>query len=138
MRADRTLVLADLVAMLAFVGVGIASHEEDLTVARVAATAAPLLGAWFSVAASTGLYRRDGLRPLVVTWLVAVPVAAVVRSVLRDGPWDERLVVFAAVALAFTALFVLAGRTVVRALRVRRGQEPSPSAPRGGSSDVTS
>jgi hypothetical protein len=66
-----------------------------------------------------------------------VPLAAVVRSALRGGPWDERLPIFAAVALAFTALFVLAGRALVTAL-ARRRQEPSPSEPRGRSSDRTS
>jgi len=33
----------------------------------------------------------------VPTWLVALPVGAVLRSVVRGGPWDERLVVFTGV-----------------------------------------
>jgi hypothetical protein len=97
----------------------------------------PLLTAWFVVAAVFGLYRSDAFRPLVGTWLVAIPGAAVARSVWRGGPWDARLALFAVVALAFTALFVLAGRALDGAI-ARWRQDPSPSEPRGRSSDVTS
>ena len=123
----RAFVISDTVALLAFVAIGTVNHGEDLTLLEVTATAAPLLVAWFVVALMTGLYRSEGWRPLVVTWVVAVPVAAALRSVLRAGPWDERLPVFAAVTLAFTGLFLLAGRGAVIAWRRARGQEPSPS-----------
>ena len=123
----RAFAIADAVALLAFVAIGTVNHGEDLTILEVAATAAPLLVSWFAVAIMTDLYRAEGWRPLVVTWAVSVPVAALLRSVLRAGPWDERLPVFALVALAFTALSVLAGRAAVGAWRRVRGQEPSPS-----------
>ena len=123
----RAFAISDAVALIVFVAIGTASHGEDLTVLEVTATAAPLLVTWFAVALLTGLYGSEGWRPLAITWLVSVPVAAVLRSVLRAGPWDERLAIFAAVALAFTALFVLVGRGAVMAWRRARGQEPSPS-----------
>ena len=123
----RPFAISDAVALLAFVAIGTVNHGEELTFLEVTATAAPLVVTWFAVATLTGLYRSQGWRALVVTWLVSVPVAAVLRSVLRAGPWDERLAVFVAVALAFTGLFVLAGRGAVMAWRRARGQEPSPS-----------
>ena len=123
----RPFAISDAVALLVFVAVGTVNHGEDLTILEVTATAAPLLVSWFAVAIMTGLYRAEGWRPLVVTWAISVPVAALLRSVLRAGPWDERLPVFALVALAFTALFVLAGRGGVIAWRRTRTQEPSPS-----------
>ena len=123
----RAFAISDAVALIVFVAIGTASHGDDLTILEVTATAAPLLVTWFAVAILTGLYRSDRWRPLVITWLVSVPVAAVLRSVLRAGPWDHRLPVFAAVALAFTALFVLLGRGAVLAWRRARAQEPSPS-----------
>jgi hypothetical protein len=129
MSQTRAFVVSDAVALLVFVAIGTANHGNDLTFLEIAATAAPLLGAWFAMSLATRLYRddADGWRRLALTWVVAVPVAALVRSFLRGGPWDERLPVFAAVALAFTALFVLAGRGAVLAWRRARRQEPSPS-----------
>jgi hypothetical protein len=125
----RAFVISDAVALLVFVAIGTANHGNDLTFLEVGATAAPLLVAWFAMSLATRLYREDtdGWRRLALTWVVAVPVAVLLRSVLRGGPWDERLPVFAAVALAFTALFVLAGRAAVLAWRRARRQEPSPS-----------
>ena len=129
MSPARVFAISDAVALLVFVAIGTANHGNDLTVLEVGATAAPLLVAWFAMALATRLYGEaaDGWRRLALTWVVAVPVAAVLRSVLRGGPWDERVAVFAAVALAFTALFVLAGRAAVLAWRRARRQEPSPS-----------
>jgi hypothetical protein len=129
MSAARAFATSDAAALIMFVAIGTANHGNDLTVLEIGATAAPLLVAWFAMSLATRLYRQDadGWRRLAVTWVVAVPVAVVLRSALRDGPWDERLAVFAAVALGFTALFVLAGRAAVLAWRRARRQEPSPS-----------
>jgi hypothetical protein len=129
MSAARAFAISDAAALIVFVAIGTANHGNDLTVLEIGATAAPLLVAWFAMSLATRLYRQDadGWRRLAVTWVVAVPVAVVLRSALRDGPWDERLAVFAAVALGFTALFVLAGRAAVLAWRRARRQEPSPS-----------
>jgi hypothetical protein len=129
MSAARAFAISDAAALIMFVAIGTANHGNDLTVLEIGATAAPLLVAWFGISLATRLYRQDadGWRRLAVTWVVAVPVAVVLRSALRDGPWDERLAVFAAVALGFTALFVLAGRAAVLAWRRARRQEPSPS-----------
>jgi Protein of unknown function (DUF3054) len=129
--------IADAVALLVFVAIGTANHDRALTLGELASTAVPLVGAWLGAALAFGLYRRGGIRTLALTWIVAVPAAAVLRSVWRGGPWDERLPIFAGVALVFTALFVLAARALV-ATTTSRPQEPSPSEPRGRSSDVTS
>lgn len=111
-RSRLPLVVADGIALLAFVLVGADRHSSG-TAANVARTAIPMLAAWFSVAALVGVYRRPGLRALVLTWLIAVPAGAVLRSLVRSGPWDERLLVFAGVALAFSALFLLAVRGLI-------------------------
>jgi hypothetical protein len=129
MSAARAFAISDAAALVVFVAIGTANHGNGLTILEIGATAGPLLAAWFATSVATRLYREDadGWRRLALTWAVAVPVAAVLRSVLRGGPWDERLPVFAAVALAFTALFVLSGRAAVVAWRRARRQEPSPS-----------
>jgi Protein of unknown function (DUF3054) len=137
MSDTRWTPIADAVALLVFVAIGTTNHDRALTLGELASTAVPLLAAWFAAALGFGLYRRGGMRTLSLTWIVAVPAAVVLRSIWRGGPWDERLPIFTGVALAFTALFVLAARTLVAATTSRR-QDPSPSEPRGRSSDVTS
>ena len=113
------LVVADGLALFAFVLIG-TDHHMSGTAANVARTASPLLAAWFVVAALVGAYRRPGPRSLALTWVVAVPAGAVLRSLVRGGPWDDRLLVFTGVALAFTALFLLAARGVVASIRWTR------------------
>lgn len=118
-RSRLPLVVADGIALIAFVLVGADRHSSG-TAANVARTAVPLIAAWFAVAVLVGAYRRPGLRSLLLTWLLAVPAAGVLRSLVRGGPWDERLLVFAGVALAFSALFLLAARGLVSvATRIR-------------------
>jgi hypothetical protein len=41
-------------------------------------------------------------------------VAGLVRTVLAGGPWNADVLAFLAVAMAFTLLFLLAGRAVAR------------------------
>jgi hypothetical protein len=133
----RLIAFVDGLALAAFVAVGTANHERAFSIGELASTAVPLIASWFATALAFGAYRRRDVRPLVWTWLVSVPVAAVLRSLWRGGPWDERLAVFASVALGFTALFVLAGRVGLGAV-IRARQAPSSSRPRGPSSGGTS
>lgn len=134
----RFLPAADAAALVLFVLIGTASHDDPFDVGHLAATLIPLLASWFGAASAFGAYRGRGVPALLGTWVVAVPLAALARSLLLGGPWDERLLIFAGVALAFTGLFVLAGRVVVMALGRTgargSGQLPSPS-PRVSSPD---
>ncbi len=106
----RAAAAVDLAALVAFVLVGAAEHGEGLALGALVRTGLPLLGAWVLVAAALGTYRRLGWVALVLTWLVAVPLGLVVRSAVRGGPWGRGLLVFGGVAMAFTLLFLLAGR----------------------------
>ena len=135
--SPRVAALVDGVGLLAFVVIGTADHGASLRSGEIARTAVPLLASWFAAAAAFALYRRPERWRLVASWAAAIPVAAVARSSVRGGPWDERLAIFAGVALGFTALFVLGARVLLGAV-IRRRQEPSPSARRDASSDVTS
>jgi hypothetical protein len=135
--SPRVAAIVDGAALLAFVVIGAADHGAALSPAEIAPTAIPLLVAWFAAAVAFRLYRRPEWWRLVATWAVAIPVAAMARSIVRIGPWDERLVIFAGVALGFTALFVLGGR-LLAVVATRGRQDPSPSARRDASSDVTS
>lgn len=67
-------------------------------------------GGPFAAAAVFGAYRRPGFRTLLTTWIVAVPVALVVRSLWVGSPSGLRLLTFLGTGLAFTLPFLLVGR----------------------------
>jgi len=115
-RSRLPLVAVDALALLAFVLVGVEHHTSG-TPANLARTGGALLLAWFALALLVGAYRRPGVGTLAATWALAIPAGAVLRSAIRGGPWDDRLLVFAGVALAFSALFLLAGRALIATAR---------------------
>lgn len=126
-RSAPVAAAVDAVALALFVLVGAAEHGEGLALGALVRTGLPLFGAWVLVASAVGTYRRLGLARLVLTWLVAVPLGLVVRSAVRGGPWGRGLIVFGGVAMAFTLLFLLAGRLgllAVTAWRSRRAAAP--------------
>lgn len=112
--------IADALALVVFVVAGMRSHHEGTLAAIFLRNAIPLLGAWFVVSAVFGTYRKAGLKVVMQTWVVAVPIGLVVRSLWVGSPQGGRIFVFVAVGLAFTLLFLLAGRAVV-ALVTGRG-----------------
>jgi hypothetical protein len=124
--------LADSLALVAFVLAGIRSHHEIGALDLFLRNAVPLVVMWFTVAAVSGSYRRPGLRTLLWTWIVAVPAALVVRSLWVGSPSGVRLLTFLGIGLAFTLLFLLAGRAAagfaIRWMRSRRGPERDPIA----------
>jgi len=109
-----TLAIGDAVALVIFVIIGLVNHEHGITLAGLARTALPLLGAWFAVAAIAGTYRRPGIRTLLVTWAVAVPVAVVIRAIILHRRAGESQVTFGIVALIVTLALLLAWRFVAK------------------------
>ena len=115
------LVAVDLLALVVFVVTGMRSHHEGTYATIFLRNAIPLLGSWAVFSAVLGAYRYPGLGSLFRTWIVAVPVALVVRSLWVGSPTGVgRFLTFLAVGLAFTLLFLLIGRGIV-ALVTGRG-----------------
>jgi hypothetical protein len=111
------LPVADALALTLFVAAGIAEHDEGANVVTLfLRNAVPLLASWFVVARLTGAYRRPGLRTLLLTWVIAVPSGLLLRTAWVGSPSGGELAVFLGIGLAFTLLFVLAGRLAARAL----------------------
>lgn len=106
--------LTDAVALLAFVAIGVATHEASA--GAFVRDALCILGGWFATALAVRLYARDGRVRLAVTWLVGISVGVWVRAaIVGHGPGA-----FYGVALGFSALFVLVARTLSRAAARRR------------------
>jgi hypothetical protein len=118
-RGTVRFVLADAVALLAFVAIGLRGHDGR-TVEGLLRNAVPLLGAWFLVAWAAHTYRRPGWRSLLKTWIVAVPIGLLVRTALVGSPRGPRILVFVGVGLAFTLLALVLARLLTR--WIRRGR----------------
>jgi hypothetical protein len=72
-----------------------------------------ILGGWFAVALAVRLYTRSGWPRLGMTWLAGVTLGVLVRAAIVGHLAAD----FWGVALAFTALLVLAARLVAPRLR---------------------
>lgn len=106
------MAVLDVLALLAFVVAGMRSHGEGAVAEHFLRNAVPLVVSWIAFAMVLGTYRRPGFATLWRTWLVAIPIALVVRSVWVGSPTGVDFLTFFAVAMAFTALFLLIGRGV--------------------------
>jgi hypothetical protein len=111
--------LADAAALIVFVLVGISGHRAG-TMEGFLRNAAPLLAVWFIIAWLAHTYRRPGWRSLIRNWIVAVPVGLLVRTLIVGSPKGVRILVFIAVGLAVTLVFLVLGRLLVRLLSRRR------------------
>ena len=119
--SPAVLAAIDALAIIAFVTVGLISHNHGLSAAGYARDALPILGAWFGAALLFGTYRIGGMRRLLATWAVAVPVGVLIRGIVLGRTLNADQFEFLAVALVFSLLFVLAFRGVVAAVLARKG-----------------
>jgi hypothetical protein len=113
-----TAVVADVVALLAFVTIGLLTHHGDLTWSGYARDAIPIAGCWLLAAGAFDLYKRPRPSAFVATWFVGVTAGIIVRAVVRLH-LDSGDGVFLLVALGFTLLFVVAARQAATHLTPR-------------------
>ena len=116
------LVLAagDAIALVLFAVIGLANHDEGITVAGIVRNAGPILAAFAVVAPFTGAYTKPGMRSLLLTWAIAVPIGVVIRAVALDRPADGSQVTFGIVTMIATLVLLLAWRGIaVAASRAR-------------------
>lgn len=118
--------VADAVALVAFVLIGVRSHTGAFPARDLVENLLPLVVSWACVAALVGTYRRTGLRTFLLTWVVAVPIGLLVRT-WWTGSFD-RFPAFLAVGMVFTLLFLVAGRSLAAlATADRSADAPGPS-----------
>ena len=136
-RARRTiLAIGDACALVAFVVLGLRSHDEGVTAAGLARTALPLLAGWFATAAAVRLYARGGIARFLVTWAVGVTAGVAARALILGRPADGSELTFWAVTLAVTLAVLLAWRLFARLLS-RYSPGTSPSRPSSRSTPPT-
>lgn len=114
------MAVVDVTALLLFVAAGLRSHGDGAAVSQFLRNAIPLAVCWLSVAQLLGTYRRPGSATLWRTWLVAVPLALVIRTAWVGSPTGVEFLQFLGVGMVFTGLFLLIGRGAV-ALFTGRG-----------------
>jgi hypothetical protein len=122
------LAAVDAAALVVFALVGAMRHGEGFDPGVLVRTGLPVLVAWFALSFVVGTYRHPGWATLALTWLVAIPIGLIARSTIRGGPWGSTLLRFGAVAMAFTALFLVVGRLLVLAVSAIRSRRTSASA----------
>ena len=112
--------LVDGVSLLVFTWVGVTVHRSALGASLVFYDVGPFLGVWFMLVPVTSVYRRPEWGSLLRHWLLAIPLAVLVRQVLLGRRLDGATLVFLVVALVFTGLFLAAGRLVAARFVVPR------------------
>jgi hypothetical protein len=115
----RRVAAWDAAALVVFVVVGVLTHGASAW--AFVRDLLCILGGWFAVALVLRLYVRGSWWRLAGTWLLGVSVGVLIRAaIVGHVAYD-----FWAVALAFTALFVLAARLILHVLhRHVRGLAP--------------
>jgi len=115
--------IADALAILVFVTIGLLSHHGDLSVAGYARDALPFLGCWFGAALAFRLYSRPGWWRLAATWAVGVPVAVLVRALGLGRHLGSKEGAFLVVSLVTVGVLVVAFRLLSsRVLRASPSQ----------------
>lgn len=114
--SGTVLAVADGLALLAFVAVGLRSHRLGAIAEIAARNAVPMAVKWILVSLVVATYRRRDLASLMITWAIAVPVALLGRTWWVGSPQGGRIFVFLVVGAVFTLLFLMGGRGVVWAL----------------------
>jgi hypothetical protein len=118
----RPLLLAggDLLALLVFALVGLASHDEGLTTTGLARTWLPIAGCYTLAALVVRAWTRPGIWRTACAWLLGVAGGVLVRALLLGRPLDGDQLQLLAVALAVTLVLLLAWRTAESLVRRRR------------------
>jgi Protein of unknown function (DUF3054) len=113
------LVVGDIIAFLLFAGAGHAQHQEATALSSLVATAAPFVVAWLVCAPWLGAFGRLGsaatthprhlLKRTAIAWIVAWPLALILRAFwMRAGIPP----VFDLIALVANAVLLLGWRGV--------------------------
>ncbi|TBH17255.1 DUF3054 domain-containing protein [Thermus thermamylovorans] len=112
------LFLLDLLALLLFAGAGLWSHGLPITLEGLARNVLPVLFVWLLLAPFLGTYRRPTWNNLLLTWALAFPAGLWLRQMVFGGAFGMGFLIFLAVAMGFSLLFLLLFRGLAKLLRL--------------------
>lgn len=118
------LALSDAVALAAFAVLGIVTHRGALPLSALAEDALPLLAGWFAAALVFRPYHHRAWRPLMLTWLVGIPLGVLLRAAVLGRIDEPRQLAFLVTSLVLSLVFVLAARTLAGAVASGTARPP--------------
>jgi hypothetical protein len=101
----RRALAGDLTGLVVFLVIGIERHAENLA-GRFVSLTVIFLGTWLVTAWVVGTYRPATSSRLLLTLVLAVPLAVAVRAVTVSRWSTGEVLTFMLVALAFCAAFI--------------------------------
>ncbi|RIK07241.1 MAG: hypothetical protein DCC49_10440 [Acidobacteria bacterium] len=106
------LAVGDLAAISLFVPLGVRSHNSAITFAVIARNLLPLIVSWVVVAFILDTYKKGGIWRLLLTWLIAVPIALLVRAALLGRVFTTVTAVFIPIAMSAILGLLAAWRVI--------------------------
>jgi hypothetical protein len=118
-RLARHALIGDLVALLCFLVIGFERHADNVA-GRFVSLVVIFGASWLATAWAIGTYRPPTNARLLLTLVLAVPLAVAIRAATVHAWTTEQVLEFMAVALLFCAVFVAAARFLVLVAHRRR------------------
>ena len=109
----------DVLAIAAFVLIGMRSHSDAAAVSIFLRKFVPFTGAWLVVAWLVGTYRPPTPIGLIATLLIAIPIGVLLRAVWVRSWSAGEVLTFALVALVFATMLIGLGRAISAVLGAR-------------------
>jgi glycopeptide antibiotics resistance protein len=109
----------DILAITAFILVGMNSHTAAEAVSTFVRNFVPFTGAWIAAAWFVHTYRPPTARTLLVTLAIAIPVGVLLRAAWTGSWTASDVVTFMAVAIVFASFFIGVGRVLSATLGSR-------------------
>ena len=115
----RLTLVVDVLAIAAFVLIGMRSHSDAAAVSIFLRNFVPFTGSWLVVAWVVGTYRPPTPVGLIATLLIAIPVGVLLRSLWVRSWSAGDVLTFALVALIFATMLIGLGRAISAVLGAR-------------------
>jgi glycopeptide antibiotics resistance protein len=115
----RLTLAVDVLALAAFVLVGMRSHSDAAAMSIFLRNLVPFTGSWLVVAWLVGTYRPPTPIGLIATMLIAIPIGVLLRALWVRSWSAGEVLTFALVALIFATMLIGLGRAISAVLGAR-------------------
>ena len=108
----RLTLAVDVLAIAAFVLIGMPSHSDAAAVSIFLRNFVPFTSSWLVVAWLVGTYRPPTPIGLIATLLIAIPIGVLLRALWVRSWSAGEVLTFALVALVFATILIGLGRAI--------------------------